>query len=63
MASNRTVAGAAVLLAGALLSVTGIGTLLGIPMVGVGLALLFPRFAAVIIALTVLAIIGVILAL
>ena len=57
MASDNVVIGAALAIVGALISLTGIGALVGIPMVIVGLAAMFPNLTKFLIIIGVLAVV------
>lgn len=53
--SGRMIAGGLVVVAGTFLSITGIGAIIGVPMVFVGFGLIFPRFTLAMISLAVVA--------
>jgi hypothetical protein len=57
VASDNVVIGAALAIVGALISLTGIGALVGIPMVIVGLAAMFPNLTKFLIIIGVLAVV------
>jgi len=52
MASNSTVAGSALIVGGAILAMTGVGAVVGLPMVAIGFGIIFPNFtkAAILLA-------------
>lgn len=57
------VGGAAVAIIGAIFSITGIGAIIGIPMIFVGVAIMFPRFAVVMAILAAVAFISLLMVL
>jgi hypothetical protein len=57
VASDNVVVGAALAIVGALISLTGIGALVGIPMIIVGLAAMFPNLTKFLIIIGVLAVV------
>jgi len=56
--SGNLLAGALILVVGALLTVTGIGAILGMPMIALGFAVMFPRFTKWAVVLAVLLVIA-----
>jgi len=59
--SGSLIAGAVLLVGGALVSITGIGLIIGVPLMILGVGVMFPRFVIYAIMFAVLAIIAIIL--
>jgi len=55
MAGSNLIAGSVIILAGAILTVTGVGALIGVPLAIVGFAVMFPNLTKWIVILAVLA--------
>ncbi len=59
MAGSNLIAGAVIILAGAILTVTGVGALIGVPLAILGFAVMFPNLTKWIVILAVLAFIAI----
>lgn len=55
MGRGKLIGGAVLVLAGVLLTITGIGAIIGIPVAILGYAVMFPNFREVLVILAVLA--------